>query len=169
MNTGAGVPDLRASHERHTVNFASSGSRTASTLRDVFINFTVLVWTGTESLDRRIDEPRIELMYFLPRKAHAIDCTRCEVFNHDVGCFDKLREDLGTGRSLGIERNAPLVGIQHREIEAVDSRNVPQLAARGIALTGPLDLDDIGAEPRQNLSAGRSGLHVCHVHNPDTL
>src|SRR5262245_64248005 len=103
MNTGAGVADLRASHERHTINFASSGSRTASTLGDVFINFTVLVRTGTESLDRRVDEPRIERMYFLPRKTHAVDCTRREVFNHDVGCFDKLREDLGNGWSHGID------------------------------------------------------------------
>src|SRR5262249_8102736 len=110
MNTRAGVTDLRAGHERHTVNLAGSGSRTASTLCDVFINFTVLVWTATESFDRRIDQPRVEFTYFLPRKAHAIDRTGGEVFNHDVGCLDELREDFGAGRGLGIERNAPLVG-----------------------------------------------------------
>src|SRR5215470_15332708 len=169
MNAGAGVADLRASHERQTVNLTGRGSRAACTLRDVFINFAILIWTGTESLHRRINEPRIELTYFLLRKAHAIDRTRREILNHDIGCLDKLREDLGAGRGLGIERNASLVGIQHREIEAVHSRNVPQLAAGGVALTGPLDLYDIGAEPGQNLSACRSGLHVCHVHNPDTL
>ena len=45
--------------------------------------------------------------------------------------------------------------------EAVDAGNVAQLAARRVALTRPLDLDDVGAEPRQNLGAGRSRRGRC--------
>ena len=43
--------------------------------------------------------------------------------------------------------------VEHREIEAVDVRDVAQLPARDVALAGPLDLDHVGAEPGQKLRA----------------
>ena len=62
-----------------------------------------------------------------------------------------------------------LVPVQHREIQAVDARNVAKLAAGGIALTRSFNLDDVGSEPRQNLCARRSRLHVRHVQNSNAL
>src|SRR5262249_37220875 len=104
-----------------------------------------------------------------PGKAHSIDRTRREVLDHHVAFLDQLREDCGACRRLRIERYAAFVGIQHREIKAVGSRNVSQLTAGGISLARLFNLDDVGAEPRQNLGAGRSRLDMCHVQNPYTL
>jgi hypothetical protein len=36
-----------------------------------------------------------------------------------------------------------------------------------LALAGRLDLHDLGAEPRQAFGAGRAGLELAEVHDPD--
>ena len=59
--------------------------------------------------------------------------------------------------------------IEHREIEAVDAGDVAQLPARDVAFTGPLDLDDVGAKPCQQLRAGRTRLHVREVENANAI
>ena len=69
---------------------------------------------------------------------------------------------------LGVERDRALVAVQHGEVEAVDARQVAQLAARDVAAR-PLDLDHVGAEPGQQLGAGRPGLHMGHVQNADAF
>jgi len=73
------------------------------------------------------------------------------------------------GFGLRIQGNATLVTVEHREIQAVDSRNVAQLVARGISFTRSLNLDYVGSKPCQNLRAGRSGLHMRHIQNPDAF
>ena len=59
--------------------------------------------------------------------------------------------------------------VQHREIEAVHIRDVLQLAARDVADAGPLDLDHVGAEPGEELRAGRPGLHMGEVEDADAF
>ena len=169
MDAGAGIADLGAGHQRDAIDLPGRGGRAARALRDVLIDLAVFERAGPESFDRGIDHSRIDLLYFLPRKAHAIDRAGRVVLHHHVAFFDQLREDLVAGFGLRIQRDAALVAVQHREIQAVDARNVAQLAARRIALTRSLDLDDVGAEPRQNLGAGRSRLHMRHIQDPNTL
>src|SRR6185437_8808421 len=43
--------------------------------------------------------------------------------------------------------------------------NVAQLAARDVTGARPLHLDHVGAEPRQQLSAGRARLHVGEIED----
>src|SRR5262249_14277020 len=117
----------------------------------------------------RINHPRIDLLYFRPWKAHAIDGAGGEVLDHDIALLDQFCEDPGAGSGLRIQRDASFVGVQHREIQAVDTRNIAQLSPCRITFAGPLDLDDVGAEPRQDLSARRPRLHVRHIQNPNTL
>jgi hypothetical protein len=59
--------------------------------------------------------------------------------------------------------------VQHREIEAVHVRNVAQLSARDVAFAGALDLDHVGAEPCEQLRAGRSRLHVREIEDADAV
>ena len=66
-------------------------------------------------------------------------------------------------------RDRALVVVQHREVEAVHAGDVAQLAARGVAFAGALDLDHVGAEPCQQLRAGRARLHVREIENADAV
>jgi hypothetical protein len=59
--------------------------------------------------------------------------------------------------------------VQHREIQAVHIGNVLQLLARSIAHARPLDLDHVGAEPSQQLRAGRTRLDVGEVEDLDAF
>ncbi len=62
-----------------------------------------------------------------------------------------------------------LLWFEHGEIQAVHVRDVLQLAAGDVADAGTLDLDHVGAEPCQQLRAGRSGLDVGEVENANAL
>src|ERR1051325_4680635 len=114
VNTGARVTDLRAGHERHAVDLARRRRRAAGALRHVLVDLAVLERAGPETLHRGVDHPRIALL-------------------------DQLREDLLAGLGFRVERDAALVRVQHREVEAVDAGLVAKLAAGGVAFTGALD------------------------------
>ena len=70
---------------------------------------------------------------------------------------------------LVLTRDRALVVVEHREVEAVDIGDVAQLAARGVALAGLLDLDHVGAEPGEQLRAGRPRLDVREVEDADAV
>src|SRR5262249_34356627 len=110
-----------------------------------------------------------DLLNFFPWKTHAIDRTGGKVFHHYVTLLDQFREYLFAYLSFWVQRNAALVAVQHCEIETVDTGLIAQLPPRRISFTRSFNLDNIGAEPRQNLGARRSRLHVRHIQDPNTL
>jgi hypothetical protein len=59
--------------------------------------------------------------------------------------------------------------VQHREVEAVHAGNVAQLSAGDVAFARPFDLDDVGAQPCEQLRARRSRLHVREVQDADAV
>src|SRR6202034_1880992 len=65
--------------------------------------------------------------------------------------------------------DASLIAIKHGEVQAVRAGQVAELDARYVAAAGWLELDDIRAQPGEELSAGRPGLNVCHVQDADAL
>jgi hypothetical protein len=156
---------MRARHERESVDLAGGRRRAAGALGDVLVDLAIDERPRAEALDRRVDHPRIDLLDLLPREPHAIDRARAEVLDHHVAGLDQPREDLGACLGLRVERDAALVAVQHREVEAVDAGDVAQLAARRVAFAGLFDLDDVGAEESQDLSGRRSGLDVSHVQD----
>ena len=79
--------------------------------------------------------------------------------------LDQFREDRLSLVRLGIKGDAPLVAVQHREIEAVDIGYVLELSSRRVADAGALDLQYVGTEPSQQLRAGRAGLDMRHVQD----
>src|SRR5262245_34371661 len=67
-----------------------------------------------------------------------------------------------------VECDAPLVAVEHCEVEAVDIGNVTQLLAR-VVPAGSLQFDDVRTQPRQDPSAGRPRLDMRHVQDTHAL
>jgi hypothetical protein len=105
----------------------------------------------------------------LPRETHPVECARTEVFHHHIGFLNKLLQDFLAFGLLGVEREGLLVAVEHREIQRVDVRDIAQLRAGDIARARAFNLDHVGAEPRKQLRAGRTCLHVREVDNLDSL
>ena len=166
---GAAVADLRARHQRRPVVETRGRGGAARTLGDVLVHLAFLVGTRPETLHRSDDHARIELLNPLPGEAHAIEGAGREILHQHIAVLHQLLEHLFAAFALGIERHRPLVVIQHGEIQAVHVRNVAQLLARDVARAGPLDLDHVGAEPRQQLRAGGPRLHMREIENADAV
>ncbi len=169
VQAGAGIADLRAGHQRRSVVETRRRCRSAGALRDVLVHLAVLVGAGPEALDRGHDHARIERLDVLPGKAHAIERARGEVLDQHIAVLDQRFEHGLALRVLGVDRDRALVVVEHREIQAVDAGNVAQLPARDVTFAGTFHLDDVGAEPRQQLRAGRSRLHVSEIQNLDAV
>ncbi len=169
MQTCAGIADLCSGNQRQTVAEACRRGRTAGALRDVFVNLAVLIGTGAESLDRRNDHCRIELLDTLPREPHAIERTRSEILHQHIAIFDQFFQNGLPALVLGIERDRTFVVIEHGEIEAIHLGDVAQLAARDITNSRALDLDDIGTKPGKKLCACRPRLNMGEIQDANTL
>ena len=169
MQAGAAVADLRAGHHRRAVVETGGGCGAAGALRDVFIYLAIGVRAGAETLDRRHHHFRIQFLNPLPGEAHAVERARREIFDQHIALLDQRFQHFLAFRRFGVERHRTLVVIEHGEIQAVHAGDVAQLPARRVAFSGSLHLDHIGAEPGQQLRAGRSRLHMREIENADTV
>ena len=169
MQSGSAVADLRPGDERRAVVEAGRGRRAAGTLRDVLVDLAVFVRPGAEALDRGDNHPRVELADALPGEAHAVERARSEILHEDIAFLDQGLEDRLAFRMLGVDRDRALVAVEHREVQAVRSRNVAQLAARDVPLACAFDLDDVGAQPGEKLRARRTRLHVREVEDANAV
>ena len=169
MQSGSAVADLRAGDQRRAVIEAGRRRRAAGTLRDVLVDLAVFVRPGAETLDRRDNHARVELADALPGETHAVERARGEVLDQHVAFLDQRFEDRLPFRILGVDRDRALVPVEHREVQAVHSRNVAQLAARDVPLAGAFHLDDVGSQPREQLRARRPRLNVSEVENANAV
>ena len=169
VNAAPRITDLRTGRRRRAVFPAGRAHRAAHRLGNRFIRLEIGVFTGSEAFNRGVNDLRVDLVDFLPREALTIECARPEIFDDDIAMLDQLAEDVLSFRSLRVERDAPLIAIEHREVERIDVRNVAELAAGDVTATGQFDLDDVGAEPRKDLGARRACLDVRHVENLDAV
>ncbi len=94
MQSGAAVADLRAGDERKPVAKTRGRRRAAGALRDVLVNLAVFIGAGTETLDRRHDQFRIDALNLLPGKSHAIEHAGAEIFHQHVALLDQRGEDF---------------------------------------------------------------------------
>ena len=163
------VADLRAGDQRRAFAEAGGGGRAAGALRDVLVDLAVLVGARAEALDRGDDHARVELLDALPGQAHAVERAGREVLDQHVAGLHQALEDLHALRVLAVDGDRALVVVQHGEIEAVGVGHVLQLAARDVADARTLDLDHVGAEPGEELRAGRPRLHMGEVENADAF
>jgi hypothetical protein len=153
MQPGSAVADLRAGDHRRAVIEAGRRRRATGTLRDVLVDLAVFVRAGAESLDRRHDHARVELIDTFPCETHAVESARGEVLDEHIAFLHQRFEDRLPLRVLAVDRDRALVPIEHREVQTVHSRNVAQLAARDVALAGAFNLDDVGSQPCEQLRA----------------
>src|SRR5262245_57637904 len=165
VQPGAGIADLRPRHQRRALAEAGGGGGAAGALGDVLVDLAVLVGSGSEALDRGDDHARVELMNALEREAHAVEGAGREILHQHVAALDQARDDLRAPRVLGADRDRALVAIEHGEGQAVDIRDVAQLAAGDVADPRTLDLDHVGAHVAEQLGAGGPRLHVGEIEH----
>ncbi len=169
MHAGAAVADLRPGHGRRAVVPAGRAGRPAHALRDVLIGLAIDIGAGAEALDRGVDDARVQFLEPLPRKTLAVEHARAEIFEDHVAAPDQILDDPPAARRFQIDRDAALVRVQHREVEAVGALHVLQLAAGNVAAPRHLDLDHIGAHPRQQLGRRRPRLDMAEIENAHTF
>src|SRR5262249_28688141 len=68
-------------------------------------------------------------------------------------------------RVLEVERDALLVGVEQQEVARVDTRLLGAPVTPRLTLARLLDLDDLGAEPRQHLRARRTSFELTEVQH----
>ncbi len=105
MQAGAAVADLGASHHRWTVVEASSGSRTARALGDVFIHLAIFVFAGAETLDGSDDHAWVQFLDAFPGKAHTIEGAGCEILYQHIAILDQRFQHFLAFGILGIQRD----------------------------------------------------------------
>ena len=105
----------------------------------------------------------------LPGEAHPVHRARREVLDQHIGLADQLLQDRLAFGCLGVQLQRPLVAVEHREIQRVQTDDVTQLIARDVSNAWPLDFQYIGAEPRQQLRARWSSLHASEIDNFDAF
>src|SRR5690606_20669943 len=81
MQASAAVADLGAGDERRTVVKAGRGCGAAGALSDVLVDLAIFVGARTETLDRGVNHPRVELLDAFPGEAHAVEHARREVLH----------------------------------------------------------------------------------------
>ena len=70
---------------------------------------------------------------------------------------------------LEVQRDAALVGVECEEVAAVHAGFLGAAIAARLPLAGLLHLDDVGAEPGQELRAGGAGLELGQVQDADAV
>src|SRR5262249_47828146 len=127
------------------------------------------VTAGAKPLDRGVDDARVEFPDALPGKALAVEDARSEILDHHIAAPDQLLQYLLAAGRFEIDRDRALVRVEHREIEAVGALHVLQLAAGDVAAPRHLNLDHIGAHPREELGRGWRRLDVTHIEDAHTF
>src|SRR5208283_4680891 len=138
------VADLRPGHQRRAIVEAGRRCRASGALRDVLVHLAILVRSGPETLDRGHNHARIERLDMLPGQTHPVERAGREIFYQDIATLHQRFQYFLAFRVLGIDRNRPLVVIEHREIQAVDAGYVAQLTTRDVALARAFDFYDVG-------------------------
>src|SRR5579864_5193142 len=158
QHPGTGVAKGEARLHWRAVGLAGDADRAAGGLRDHVEGEPLLVRAaGAEALDLAIDDAGV---YFLHRpvvEAEALDRAGRHVLDRDVGLLQHLLDDLEPLRRLQIYRQRLLVDVELVEVPGVVVGLAGAQAAARVAASRVLDLDNLGAEPGEDLRRGRAG------------
>src|SRR4051794_18835524 len=88
---------------------------------------------AAEALDRRVDQPRVELLERIPAEAEAVERARPEILQQHVRLLDDLLEQPLAVVRLQVEGQAALVGVEQEEKQAVGALPLEMHGARDVA------------------------------------
>ncbi len=170
QHPGAGVADRRARPHRRLVGMAIDAHRPAHRLGDHVERQVVGVRAlRREALDLDEDQPRVERVQARPVEAQAGEGARRHVLHQDVGLLDHPPQQRLALLALEVAGHAALVEVVVDEIGRIGVGPIGHAPTPRLAAIGLLDLDDVGAEPRQRLGAGRPRLELGEVEHLDSL
>lgn len=93
-----------------------------------------------------------------------------EILHRDIGFLGKAIDDLLSRRGFEIQRQGSLVAVPRQVVRAFVTRHplvVEGHGAEQVALSRPLDLDDIGAHVAQQLRAERPLQQMAEIEDGD--
>ena len=170
VDSRACVADRRAGLGRGTARLACERHGAADGLRDHIEALVVLVGAiGAEPLDSREDNPRVDAAQRVIAEAKPFQRSRRHILRDDVTLPDHFQEHAFALLRLEIEGDAALVGVQQYEVIAVHIGKAGPVAPAGVAHSGLLDLDYVGAKPGHGLGAGRPRLKLSQVNDADVF
>ena len=120
-----------------------------------------------ERADRAVDELRIALAQLLRPDSEPLGRSGTQALNGDVRTLGQPQQRLAPAGILEIEGQRALAGVGGEEHDAAPLEEPRAPVTRLVAAPGMLDLDDVGAECRQDLGrrwAGERARQVEHAH-----
>ena len=170
VHARAGVADGRAGLQRRRAGEAGERHGAAGGLRDHVEALVLAVRAvAAEALDREVDDPRVDLRQRVVAEAELLHGARRLVLGDDVRVLDHVEEHGLALRILEVQRDAPLVGVERQEVARVHAGLLGAAVAARLALAGLLHLDDVGAQPGQQLGARGSRLELGQVEHADAV
>ena len=121
-----------------------------------------------ERADRAVDESRVARAHRVRAEAALLRRARAQALHEHVGAVGEPQKRLEPARVAEIERERPLAGVRRQEHRALALPERRPPGARVVA-AGRLDLDDVGAERREQLRRGRPGERRGHVDDERPL
>src|SRR5579872_752343 len=120
-----------------------------------------------EPRHRAQDDVGPQLAQPVVAEPHLFHDSGAKILQHDVGGRHQLGEDFLAALGAHVEAEAFLAPVVDREIDALAAHH--RLRAPGLLAAEFLDLDDLGAEVRQDHAAARPGLIPRQFQDPDAV
>ena len=169
VHAGARIADARPGHSRWCVRKTGDAHRTAHGLGDRLIALVVAVGTvGAKAFDAGQDQAGVQALELRVGKAQTVQDARSEVFQKDITRFNQFAEHLFALGAFEVDRQAALIGVKGQKKKTVDARLIAQTRPGDISFARFLNLDYLGSELGQHLSARRTGLVIGEVNYPNT-
>ena len=126
VHAGAAVPDRGPVVGRWSVGETRDAHATSHRLRNGLETFHVRVRTvGAETLDRGVDQARIDFLQIIPAQPHPIQRAGAEVLDQHIGLPNDSSEMYFRLVGFQIQRQAALVRIERQEKQLVVALAAP--------------------------------------------
>ena len=161
VKAAPGIPNSGRDRYGRPVVEAGGGHSTPDGLRDELEALVVGVRSvGSEPLDRRVDETRVQLVELVPSESAPVEHSGREVLYEDVRPADEADEHLLALFGLEVEGDGALVVVEDEEVHAVRIFAVGEIDAGAVASACVFDFDNVRAQKSEHLRARRARLHV---------
>ena len=124
----------------------------------------MLVGAGQKPLVAGDDQMRMLAAQFFGAEPLLVQLAVAKIFQEHVGAGQQPVHGLAVLGLGEIEHDAALAAVEQRK-----ERDSHAAEAAGLVAGGRLDLDDLGAELRQDHAAGRPHHHVGHLDDPHAV